>query len=266
MITSTFRLLIIVLLAMVLAGGSGCSPAEGNETGHEFIPDMAHSIAYEANTYHDYSLNSWNEESVIDRKELSVPREPVAGTIARGYAGERADNADVLEGRYNTNAIYTPANGSVPYYYEDTEEERERATAEITTNPYPITDAGLATGKELYTIYCGICHGDKGDGAGYLLREDGGVYPAQPANFLSDEFLAASEGRYYHSVMYGKNVMGGYADKLSYEERWQVIHYIRALQAAEKKLVYNETENTLNNVGVPAASLSDDEAAETAGE
>ena len=70
-------------------------------------------------------------------------------------------------------------------------------------------------------------------GLGYLVREDGGVYPAQPANFLLEEFVQASEGRYYHSIMYGKNVMGGYADKLSYEERWQVIHYIRSLQAKE---------------------------------
>ena len=54
--------------------------------------------------------------------------------------------------------------------------------------------------------------------------------------------------------MYGKNVMGSYADKLSYEERWQVIHYIRALQAKDRKLAYNQEENTLNAVGVPGGS------------
>jgi len=56
--------------------------------------------------------------------------------------------------------------------------------------------------------------------------------------------------------MHGKNVMGGYADKISYEERWQVIHYIRALQAAEHKKTYSETENTLNNSAVPGASYN----------
>ena len=40
--------------------------------------------------------------------------------------------------------------------------------------------------------------------------------------------------------MYGKNVMGSYKDKISYEERWQVIHYIRSLQAKDKKLEYSE--------------------------
>ena len=129
--------------------------------------------------------------------------------------------------------------------------KRTRAMAEIIYNPYPITSKGLEQAKPLYDIYCGICHGEKGDGAGYLVREDGGVYPAAPANFLTDEFIAASNGRYYHAIMYGKNVMGGYADKLSYEERWQVIHYIRSLQAKEKKLVYDETENTLNEIDMP---------------
>jgi hypothetical protein len=53
--------------------------------------------------------------------------------------------------------------------------------------------------------------------------------------------------------MYGKNAMGAYKDKISYEERWQVIHYIRSLQAKALKLAYNEFENTLNDVDRPAA-------------
>lgn len=40
--------------------------------------------------------------------------------------------------------------------------------------------------------------------------------------------------------------MGAYADKLSYNERWNVIHYIRSLQAASKNLKYSESENTFS--------------------
>ena len=54
--------------------------------------------------------------------------------------------------------------------------------------------------------------------------------------------------------MYGKNLMGSYADKISYEERWNVIHYIRSLQAKELKLAYNQLENTLNSVDQPAGA------------
>ena len=251
------NLLLAVLVIVVLYS---CSPASGNHTGQEYMPDMGHSIAYEANYYNYYSLNTWGSEE--DYKHYALPRTPVEGTVPRGYAGNHPQNGKSLNGQLTHNSIAIPVNGSVPYYYEDTEEERTRATEEIIMNPFPITDAGLEKAESLYNIYCGICHGDKGDGAGYLVRDDGGVYPAQPANFLLDEFVNASNGRYYHAIMYGKNVMGGYAGKLSYEERWQVIHYIRALQAKEKGLAYNETENTLNNIDVPgveAHSSTDEE-------
>ena len=87
------------------------------------------------------------------------------------------------------------------------------------------------------------------------MRDDGGKYPAAPANFLLEEHLSASNGRYYHAIMYGKNVMGAYKDKLSFEERWNVIHYIRSLQAKELKLEYNQMSNTLNNVDRPAGEI-----------
>ena len=151
-----------------------------------------------------------------------------------------------MQGEGSSMAI--PMNGSVPYYYADTEEERTRAMAEIQANPFPITAEGLERGKELYDVFCGICHGAKADGNGWLVDEANAnaVYPAAPANFLLDDHINSSNGRYYHAIMYGKNVMGSYSDKISYEERWQVIHYIRSLQAKEKKVEYSADANTLN--------------------
>jgi hypothetical protein len=55
--------------------------------------------------------------------------------------------------------------------------------------------------------------------------------------------------------MYGKNLMGAYKDKLSYEERWQVIHYVRSLQAKDKGLVYSQLENTLNTIDRPGGEI-----------
>ncbi len=208
-----------------------CQQPGVNSTGSEYMPDMGHSIAYEANYYNYYYHNTWGSED--EYYEYAKPKLPVKGTVPR------------------TNAV-----GNAVYAYGNTEEERARATAELIDNPYPITDAGIAGAKDLYNIYCGICHGEKGDGAGYLVREDGGKYPVQPANLLLEEFVNASNGRYYHAIMHGKNMMGAYKDKLNYEERWQVIHYIRSLQAKELKLEYNESVNTLNEVDVPAATLA----------
>lgn len=253
--------LTLIFCAVLL---SSCSTAEGEFPGTEYMPDMGHSIAYEANVYNYYYLNTWDSASIFTLKELSEPRLPVAGTVPRGYAGVHlastttAKNAamDALNGSASINALAVPLNGNVPYHYENTEEDRTRAGSEITDNPYPITGEGLARGKNLYTINCAVCHGKAGKG------EDGGiyasgVYPAAPANLVNEEFTAASNGRYYHALMYGKNMMGSYADKLSYEERWQVIHYVRSLQAKESKLVYSADENTLNMAfGTPAGKMT----------
>lgn len=261
----SFKVLLIATIAIIIL--QACSPADGEYTGSEYMPDMGHSVAYEANTYNFYYYNTWDGASTEGLWKLSQPRLPVKGTVPRGYAGvSMASNAtaqsammDRLRGGSSTNEIAVPLSGNAPYYYANTEEERLRATAEILDNPFPITADGLERGKELYEIFCGICHGTKGDGNGYLVAEENSnaVYPAQPAILLNDEFSAASNGRYYHAIMYGKNVMGGYADKMSYEERWQVIHWIRALQAKDKKLAYDEESNTLNEAfGMPASRLS----------
>lgn len=252
-----------IMLVPILLLLASCSGPNGNSTGHEYMPDMAHAVSVESNLYVDYFRNTFDKESVISRKDACMPRLPVMGSIPRGYTGiadaaspEAQDNMMlVLEGESASNGVRTPLNGSVPYYYGDNEDERARATKEISKNPFPITAKRLESGKELYVIYCAICHGEKGDGAGYLVRDNGGKYPAQPANFMTDPFIVSNEGRYYHAIMYGRNLMGGYADKLSYEERWNVIHYIKSLQAGVKGLVYNENENTFNNA-VPFAKIS----------
>lgn len=251
------------LTLSVLLFTLACSPSSGDYTGTEYIPDMAHSIAYEANVYNYYNLNTWGGED--EYYEFAKPRKAVDGTIARGYAGirpgaSRDHNAKVMDmhrGKDAPNSIAVPMGGSVQYHYGDTDEERIRATNEIINNPFPITTKGLAVGKELYNINCAICHGEKGDGEGWLISEQNpnAKYPAQPRNFIDAEWTAKSNGAYYHSIVYGKGVMGAYTDKLNYEERWQVIHYVRALQAKSAKLVYSEEANTLNDIDIPGITI-----------
>ncbi len=253
-------LFILAIYIFASEAFTACSPAGGNSTGHEYMPDMAHSIAGEANVIDEYSTHTWNKQSTRTLIELyGKPRLPIKGTIPRGSVGLTATNfSDAeykeLSGQSNR-GISTPINGNVPYYYADTDEERIRATKEIAMNPLPITKENLAKGKELWTIYCGICHGTKCAGNGYLVSDENpnAKYPAQPANLLLDTFANGNNGRIYHAMMYGKNVMGNYADKLSYTERWQVIHYIRKCQADDKKMQYDENQNVFR----PLQAISD---------
>jgi mono/diheme cytochrome c family protein len=200
--------------------------SKDNFTGREYMPDMAHSIAYEANQNTFYEFNHWGKKD--DYNNFVQPRLPQTGTVAYG----RSKIVDSL-----ANRLTYPR-----YAFENTEEERTKATEMITSNalkPNSIAELEnhLSHGKELYEIYCSSCHGKAGDGNGKL--HESGVYLAKPANFMSDDLIKSNDGRYYHAIMYGKNVMLSHADKLSHDERWKVIHYIRSLQAAKAGVEYD---------------------------
>jgi mono/diheme cytochrome c family protein len=266
-----------ILFFGIAIASISCSPAKGNRTGHEYMPDMVHTTGYEANLYDFYWFNRWG--TAAEYKKYVMPKHSVPGTVARGQVmwadapdvNTRVSEKDAFEGEAE-GSIAIPANGSVPYYYGATEAERVRATKEIITNPFPITTASLIHGKDMYNIYCGICHGEKGDGRGYLVRDEdpvkgipAGKYPAAPANFMLDTFINSSPGRFYHAIMHGKNVMGSYADKLSYKERWEVIHYIRSMEAASKKMEYSPALNTFNHEATPWAVVEADQKKEASG-
>ncbi len=190
------------------------------------MPDMAHSIAYEANLNTYYSLNHWGGEEAYDA--FVQPRTPETGTIAYGRSKENV--------RINSPYTYPV------YAFYNSEKEREKASELILENPLKPKDAAelekvLGQGKDLYNIYCSSCHGKEGDGNGQLYAT--GVYLAAPKNLLLPEMVESNEGRYYHAIMFGKNAMLSHADKLSHEERWLVIHYVRSLQAAKAGTEYN---------------------------
>ena len=139
----------------------------------------------------------------------------------------------------------TIARGQEVYGYADTDADRARAIAEITSNKLrPKTEEEfktiIAKGKNLYTIYCSSCHGEKGNGEGVLWANDG-PYTSKPKTYIGDDFTkdGNTEGRFYHAIMHGKGVMLSHADKINDEERWMVIHYIRSLQAAADGTKYD---------------------------
>ena len=64
---------------------------------------------------------------------------------------------------------YRP-NGHVNYYYPNTEEGRTAAIAEITIIHFNYKRMAWIVVKNC--LQCTICHGEKADGAGYLVRDE----------------------------------------------------------------------------------------------
>jgi mono/diheme cytochrome c family protein len=129
-----------------------------------------------------------------------------------------------------------PAEGSIPrgnfmpYEIDNTNEGYDLAKATL-KNPLDASQIDLKKGKELYDIYCGICHGNKGNGKGKLVERE--KILGVPS--YSDAGRAITEGSIYHVIYYGKNTMGSYANQLNENERWQVTAYVEKLKADLEK-------------------------------
>ena len=88
----------------------------------------------------------------------------------------------------------------------------------------------LEQGRDRYAIYCAPCHGASGDGNGITKRYGMGATPT----YHDDRLRTMPEGEIYNTITNGKNTMLPYADKLTPEERWAVVAYVRALQRAQQ--------------------------------
>jgi mono/diheme cytochrome c family protein len=96
-------------------------------------------------------------------------------------------------------------------------------------NPLPRDERTLLLGKQKFTERCAVCHGALADGRGPLTL----AYRAAPANLQSAQYRNYSDGRIYWAITNGKNAMPSHAADLSPDQRWAVVHYVRALQRAQ---------------------------------
>ena len=92
-------------------------------------------------------------------------------------------------------------------------------------NPFTVNEKNLTRGKEVFSIFCINCHGEKGDGKGYLYTSK--LYPYPPANLLSAKIRNNPIGEIYHVVTVGFGVMPQHGSQVRPEDRWKVAMYIK---------------------------------------
>lgn len=185
-------------LAIVAAVISITSCREEGGMAPEYMPDMYRSPAVEP--YFDYGeLRGKYSDTTYTNKMTA--RQPVEGTIPRGFQ---------------------------PYGYENTLEGYEMAGQNL-KNPVAYSEDVLKEGEELYGMFCIHCHGKTGQGDGSLVERE--KFPPVPTKFNGT--LELAEGKMFHSITYGKGLMGSHSSQLTQEERWKLVHYMR-VQFMEK--------------------------------
>jgi len=106
-----------------------------------------------------------------------------------------------------------------------------------TDDPYPSTLERLRRGRERYDIYCAPCHSPVGDGDGLIVRRG---FPAPPS-LHSDKLRATPDRHLFDVISNGYGIMYPYAARLTPDERWAVVAYIRALQLSQHASAHDLT-------------------------
>ncbi len=106
------------------------------------------------------------------------------------------------------------------------------ATVDIlASNPIPADDLSLAKGQAIYQANCLVCHGPAGRGDGPGAATIDPPYPP-PADFSTAHARAHYDGEFFNWIKFGKppTAMPGFGDRLTDEDIWHVINYLRWLQ------------------------------------
>ena len=175
----------------------------------EIFPDMDHQPKVKAQAPSEFFADGRGN------------RQPVPGTVPMGYeAPVSKENPFPDEGKYRMVRYSTGTD------YLNTGRFGNQWGTGI---PMPVTAELMQRGQERYTIFCGVCHGASGGGNGVA-----GQYGLVAiASFHQDRLRDMADGEIYNTITHGKNTMLGYGSKIPVDDRWAIVAYVRALQAAQ---------------------------------
>jgi mono/diheme cytochrome c family protein len=152
----------------------------------QYMPNMYEHIGYD--TYSQVAVFKGGVEAQL----------PVSGTIKRGF--------DV-------------------YAYPNSTEGYDAAKLNSVSPLDSLSVKEVEKSKYLFEIYCGICHGNEGNGKGKLVTQ--GKILGVPS--YKDRVI--TQGSVYHVLQYGINSMGAYSNQLNQKERWMVAAYVMELKS-----------------------------------
>lgn len=122
----------------------------------------------------------------------------------------------------------TIARGPLPLHYAATPADAIRAGEELVSPVSPENVRARTRGEQVFKSFCVPCHGPSATGMGTVTQR--GVPP--PPSLLAPHAVQLKDGQLFHILTYGQNNMASYASQVSRDDRWNVIAYVRSLQAA----------------------------------
>jgi mono/diheme cytochrome c family protein len=97
------------------------------------------------------------------------------------------------------------------------------------TNPLQLTVPALKSARQVYADKCAHCHGDTGKGNG----RDAERYDPAPTDFTDAIRIGgATDGELFYKISEGRKPMPVFKNKLSEDERWELVLLIRSFAKA----------------------------------
>jgi mono/diheme cytochrome c family protein len=153
-------------------------------------------------------------------------RPQVAGTVphsAGALAGSSSGRSDPIKAP-------PPAGPAIGVDVQGRSLALDEATEGGYANPLPITLPVVARGRDRYDVYCAPCHSRTGEGDGMIVRRG---FPAPPS-YHTERLRNAPDSHLFQVISNGYGVMYPYADRITAEDRWAIVAYIRALQLSQR--------------------------------
>lgn len=131
----------------------------------------------------------------------------------------------------------------------------------LTENPLPLTRDHLELGQTQFNIYCAVCHGRDGSGAGLVARRAQRILSTTwvpPTRIYSEELRPSKypDGKLFNTITHGIRKMPGYGAQIKTRDRWAIVMYVRAMQESrgsdqwdldQVPLEYRDTIEQLRN-------------------
>jgi mono/diheme cytochrome c family protein len=97
------------------------------------------------------------------------------------------------------------------------------------SNPLSSNKEAIARGKTLYQDRCVDCHGKKGKGDGPGAAD----LDSRPPDFSHPKVRQQTDGALFWKITEGRKPMPSYGRKLTDDERWALVAYLRSLSSGK---------------------------------
>ncbi len=139
----------------------------------------------------------------------------------------------------NGQTAQLPPDGTMPVGYDPVTDiypntpEGYLAASENLKNPLPSNQQNRLEGRGLYVRMCSHCHGNQGKGDGPIVQQE--FFPPPPSYSTGNSSRGGAmkdltDGKIFHTITYGLNLMGPHRTQLSPSERWKIVMYVHELQ------------------------------------